>query len=357
MDIQFFEIHSESKVAYKELSNADLGLGTSHQTHIGLYDDTLTFLDNTEEKQAIFIFQNNADILDMYFDRISNPDGTFRSPKIKTGGRNSVSVTSVIRDKCQANPVTKWYLLWFGLSNNMPVFCLFDSESEIYKFLPKDKKSGRLREWGNVMNLLQNIVNISSIHIQKEIETASQIGSINQKFKIYDIERAQKIFKEIGRKGEELINNYLDTLLHSKQISHYKWCNASIESGMPYDFHLQDKFDKVHYIDVKSTSYDFEQKIIFSSQEIEFVNKNQEYCYDIYRVYNLNDSDNILFRECNNSKDYMSQMSTKIDLFRNNIVQSMQTDLQQLKLAISPNNNLFQFNEKPIKLINQVLDK
>jgi hypothetical protein len=44
MSTQFFNIHQESKVAYKKLSSPDLGLGTSHQTHIGLYDDTLIFL-------------------------------------------------------------------------------------------------------------------------------------------------------------------------------------------------------------------------------------------------------------------------------------------------------------------------
>ena len=41
----FFELHEENKIGYKELSDADLGrAATSHQTHIGLFDDAYHFL-------------------------------------------------------------------------------------------------------------------------------------------------------------------------------------------------------------------------------------------------------------------------------------------------------------------------
>lgn len=32
----FFKLHSEGKIGFKQLTDADLGLGKSHQTHIGL---------------------------------------------------------------------------------------------------------------------------------------------------------------------------------------------------------------------------------------------------------------------------------------------------------------------------------
>jgi hypothetical protein len=39
-----FEIHKEGKISYKRLSSADIKRGNSHQTHIGLSNDSLTFM-------------------------------------------------------------------------------------------------------------------------------------------------------------------------------------------------------------------------------------------------------------------------------------------------------------------------
>ena len=40
---KFFELHDEKIIGYKALTDADLGRSiTSHQTHIGLFDDVLT---------------------------------------------------------------------------------------------------------------------------------------------------------------------------------------------------------------------------------------------------------------------------------------------------------------------------
>jgi len=48
----FFKLHAEYKIGIKLLTKADLGLGTSHQTHIGLYDGIFTFLSDKEEEKA-----------------------------------------------------------------------------------------------------------------------------------------------------------------------------------------------------------------------------------------------------------------------------------------------------------------
>lgn len=88
-----FKINRENTLGYKELTNADLGRSTtSHQTHIALFQGVLTFLDNHKEiDDSFLIYNNECQILPTYFDRIENPDGSFRSPKIKTGSsKNSV---------------------------------------------------------------------------------------------------------------------------------------------------------------------------------------------------------------------------------------------------------------------------
>ena len=100
----FFELHEEKKIGYKELSDADLGRAErSNQTHIGLFDDVLTFLPNSSTvKDAMVIYNNKAEILPLHFDRIQNSDGSYRSPKIRAGARNGESVLSFIRKTVKA---------------------------------------------------------------------------------------------------------------------------------------------------------------------------------------------------------------------------------------------------------------
>jgi hypothetical protein len=96
----FFELHDEKRIGYKELSDADLGRkATTNQTHIGLFDDVLTFLPNkTVVSDAMVIYDEKAKTAPLYFDRIMNPDGTYRRPKIPAGRkRTEMSVLSFIR--------------------------------------------------------------------------------------------------------------------------------------------------------------------------------------------------------------------------------------------------------------------
>jgi len=107
----FFHTHKESRIGFKKLSAADLGLSAdSHQTHIGLYEDVLTFLDDSDVvKSAMLIYGDWCDILDCNFDRIENPDHTFRSPKIKKGDVKD-SVVVKIREFAATKPTSDWYL-------------------------------------------------------------------------------------------------------------------------------------------------------------------------------------------------------------------------------------------------------
>ena len=112
----FFELHEENKIGYKELSDADLGRAQkSKQTHIGLFDDVLTFLPNsTTLRDAMVIYNGRAEVLPLHFDRIQNPDGTYRSPKIRAGAHAEMSVLSFVRKTVKEfMPNGTWYLFWF----------------------------------------------------------------------------------------------------------------------------------------------------------------------------------------------------------------------------------------------------
>ncbi len=338
----FFKAHSEGRIGYKQLTDADLGRGTTtHQTHIGLFDDILTFLyDREVEEESMLIFNNNSDMVDCFFDRIENPDGSFRSPKIRKG--NAVSVVTVIRDQAAREPDNyKWYLIWFGLESGMVVFYLFNDHMPDYNIvnqivdLSADRVKGRITsgeaQFKRLMDYLEGIVNNNSSDILEQLEVVSQTG-VSRTFKPFDIEKASELFKNTGRKGEELVAAYLDRLKHQKQIDAFNWMNRSQESGLPYDFTIQFPNQNVVYADAKSTQYRFEQPMVFSGSELQFI--CQTPYYHIFRVYDLAEQESHL-RICENSKEYVPRLCECIDHFKIEVNKN-KADLQGVKIEIPP---------------------
>lgn len=356
----FFELNEENKIGYKELTNADLGRSdSSGQTHIGLFQDTLTFLpDSIEKPNAMVIYNDSLEYLTAYFDRIETPKKTYRSPKIRTGGVNAVSVVSFIRDKAREfDDETKWYLFWFGLKSTQLVFFLFNNNSVEFKSiteigvnLKKDKAKGRLKSsdatFIPVIKYLEQIVNNSGQEIIQELEVAVQTNEIvSHKYKSaynpYDIKKAKDMFKKTGRDGEELIDNYFANLLSLGRIKYYEWKNKETESYLPYDFFVQTIDDEVFYLDVKTTQYSFEQKMVFSSQEIKFAN-GCENKYYIYRVYCNNDKKYL--KICNNAKELFSPIQSKAIDFENAL--NEMAKVESIKMAILPKHEILAFGEE-----------
>lgn len=350
----FFKLHCERKIGFKLLSQADLGLGTSHQTHIGLYDDIFTFLQNSAVEETVFlIYGNTIDNIDCYFDRIENSDGTFRSPKIRKGEKNSVSVVTIIRDKAKEFPSNyKWYLIWFGLENEKMVFYFFNDHSSDFSEVSRIlylSKNGRIddsfAQYNQLLNYLENKVNDSGKSIIEDLEIASQIGT-SKKYRSFDLNNANNLFKETGKKGEEIIANYLEEMKSKRQIFNYTWYNKSMETGLPYDFSLQHNNQNVVFIDVKSTKYKFEQPLIFSNQEIEFIKGKST--YHIYRVFDLiEDVSNPKLKICENSQILANNIFPKIQTLNTSLKQQ-EISLQSVKMSIKPTNNLLTFSNEII---------
>ena len=327
------------------MSEADLGQkSTSHQTHIGLFDDILTFLQNREvEQRAMFIYNNTCDIVDCYFDRIENPDGTFRSPKIRAGERNAISVFTIIRSLAKEDPDRKWYIVWFGLESEEVVFCLFNDQSDDFNFFSQHIKlkfttkppKGRIErtdyQFNSLISYLENIVNERGAELVSELEVASQTGSTN-KFRPFDVEKANELFKITGKDGESLVAAYLHGMKEQGKIVNYTWVNQEGETGLPYDFVIQLNNQNLVHADVKSTAYKFEQPMVFSSQEISFINTTPY--YTIFRVYGLGDEQRSM-RVCETCKSYVPKLDNCITEF-GKILKSQNAELQSVKLAVPP---------------------
>lgn len=355
----FFELHDEKQIGYKKLSSADLGsTTTSHQTHIGLSESVLTFLSDrdTLSENSIFIFEDKFVYIDAYFDRIENPDGSFRSPKIRTGDRGCVSIVSTIRTIARdSDPNYKWFLVWFGLKNLKIVFFLFNNHSHDYSKLKTiglnlDNNGTHPINENNIlftplMNYIEHKVNINGVEILKELEITAQTLDVipNKKFRPYDIDKANENNTKIGREGEEFVNQYFEKIKNSGQILSFVWYNEEKESGLPYDFSFQDHRNNVIYLDVKTTGFSFDQKMIFSSQEINYITTTQN-LYCIYRVYK-NESGKYALRICENFKCLSSSIKHHTYLYTATL-ESIQVGFKGAKFAIAPTLPIINFNRE-----------
>jgi len=348
----FFNLHPQTKIGYKLLTDADLGTGTSHQTHIGLFENTLNFITNFHQQSfAQFIYNNSSKELLSFLDPIQNPDGTYRSPKIRSASESDLdisgtminSVVREIREIVRNEQDNEWYLFWFGLENEDLVFLLVKKDSQNYEeirnIIGNFNNRGIIeRSDSNFTQIIQYLnikINDLNIEYEEELEVIAQTGEIttNKRIKprFYDIEKAKKIFKEIGRKGEELVNEYLKRLKEANEINDFKWMNEEKESGMPYDFEITKTNGEIFFTDVKSTSYKFEQRMIFSGQEFKFINQNENYL--IHRVFNLKETPKL--KICSNVKNVSNDFVPNLNSFTSDISE-YGLKLNSVKVEVPP---------------------
>ena len=128
------------------------------------------------------------------------------------------------------------------------------------------------------------------------------------------------------------MERYFAELKTRGEILNYKWVNEEKESGLPYDFYFETKSGEIVYLDVKTTNYKFGQKMIFSSQEIDFATSNDnKYC--VYRVY-YNDEGERCLKICSNIKGlfmYIHCHTKEYEQTLKNVAK-----LETVKLAILP---------------------
>lgn len=333
----FFKTHQECKIGYKTLTAADLGFSLkSNQTHIGLYQKVLGFLNDEDSTLGMLIYENYCDILECDFDRIMNPDGSFRSPKIRKGSLRANTVVKKIREFASQHPQREYYLVWFGIEGNGIVFWLIDNTSNDYNiinsFLPHKNKVYDTTSFDSEILLQQiehKIDNVST-ELQKDLEIASQIGTVTRKFTRYDIKKAEERFAQIGKQGEELVADYLDRRKHLHLIDSYIWCNKNRESGLPYDFIINQN----HFIDVKSTLYRFNQQIVFSNREFEFISTKRDSSYSVYRVFDMSEAQKKLI-VCQQCKSFVQSINVVVKRFEGEM-DNLNAKIQPVKIAVNP---------------------
>ncbi|MBO6793717.1 MAG: DUF3883 domain-containing protein [Balneolaceae bacterium] len=357
------QVQSNSTIGIKRLSQADLGTSdTSNLTHIGLFDGTLNFLESRPQiLSSQLIYQNQTIDLLAILDFIQNPDGTFRSPKIRLGhewelNQTGVRVNSVVRAirEIAQTSQSEWYLLWFGLDTNELIFFLFNRDSQEYNDVraitgtieTRKQISNVSTEFTQLITYLNDKVERVNLEYYQELEIVSQTSTeqITRRIipRIRDLEKANKIFKETGRKGEQLLFQHFELQKENGFIKDFKWLNQSKESGMPYDFEITEFNNTVKFSDSKATKYMFEQPIILSSSELHFIHQNKT-DYLIHRVYNLDNEPKL--RVCRNISTISDIFIPNFQLFNGSLTPN-RLSIKSLNIAVPTDlNNLTFENE------------
>lgn len=355
-----FTLNQNVIVGIKKLTQADLGSETSHQTHIGLFEGTLSNLPYVRANYYSKLFYNNSVFESIVFLKFINGN---RSPAINMGTSseqnelesNFVSTGAKIREIAETNRNLNWFLIWFVIENEEIISIIFNQNSNEYNQLSQlGFDLNNIRQNGfqidlttnqNLYNYLTSYVNNQSLDYLQELEIIAQTDELPIKIikpRFFDIAKAKLNYALTGRKGEELIAQYLEKLKVENKIADFNWVNKSRESSFPYDFEINNLNGSNIFTDVKTTSYTFEQGMVFSKSELSFINQNSN--YHVYRVFDLKE-ENPALRICENISTLSNPLITNISTFENEILVH-ETKLNSLKLAIAPTNRLLNFKDK-----------
>ena len=348
-----FEVHNEGKIAYKRLSDADLKRSVySHQTHIGLSNDLLTYMpDDKRAYSAMLIYEDYCDILRCEIAKIQRASGRKDATNIKTGGRSEDNVVNKIRSFAKDKPNSDFYLVWFGLDSLMPVFWLIREGSDDYKLLNEycgfsllgDRKieiehKGSLN-FHQLINTAQKKLENVSLNLQKDLEYAVEIESDASKFNVADVRKAISYINELGKAGENLINEYLSVQKHKNEIKDYEWVNKSGEQGKPYDFYIIHSNGYEQWVDVKTTEHEFDQSIIVSKNEVKFITEKKNIEYAVFRVYSKKEIEAKL-KVCSDCLEYMNKLFRDID-YMTRSMSDYRAALVNYKIAVEPSDLSF----------------
>ena len=349
-----FDIHSESRISFKRLTDADLKRSPlSNQTHIGLSNDSLTFMqDNKMEYMGMLIYGSYCDIVQCEVGRIRRENGKYDAPNVKSGGKdNDNNVVKIIRDFASKKPSTPFYLLWFGLDSGTVLFWLISRDSTDFKILDKfcnfdtipDKRI-RTYERGDsmfapVLQYARERLEFVSIDLQKDLEISAETETDNPKFKDEDIKKARTYIQELGRKGEEMVNEFLQKEKHEHRVSSFEWVNQSSEKGRPYDFFIKYSSGQEQWMDVKTTDHEFDQMVIVSKNEINFITEKKDPEYAIFRVYSKQDTSAKL-KICSHCLRYISKLQRDIN-YMTASMSDYRANIVNYKIAFEPGTQCF----------------
>ena len=172
----------------KRLRESEIGNDTSHQAHIGLFQDVIISQGHHQKLIANLYFDDNVYTTLALLDFIQNEDGTLRSPKIRKGNMddnytvNGVSYNSLVVEILNlihsSNTNLNWYILFTQSEDNELEFYLFTDGSVLYNEINRsigisDRK--RFIKSQKEVSYLENIL----INTQQGTSVLERLPNIN----------------------------------------------------------------------------------------------------------------------------------------------------------------------------------
>ena len=196
----------------KRLRESEIGNDSSHQAHIGLFQDVIVSQGHHQKLIANLYFDDRVYTTLAFLDFIQNDDGTLRSPKIRKGNQddnyivNGVSYNSLVVEILNlihsGNTDLNWYILYTQSEDNELEFYLFTAGSVLYNEINGSigisdrKKFIKSRE---ELSYLQNIL----INTQQGISVLDSLPDLNNpsyeikiRKKEYDTYVANKVLRD-----------------------------------------------------------------------------------------------------------------------------------------------------------------
>jgi len=196
----------------KRLRESEIGNDTSHQAHIGLFQDVIISQGHHQKLIANLYFDDNVYTTLALLDFIQNEDGTLRSPKIRKGNKddnytvNGVSYNSLVVEILNlihsSNTNLNWYILFTQSEDNELEFYLFNDGSVLYNEINRsigisDRK--RFIKSQKEVSYLENIL----INTQQGTSVLERLPNINNppyeikiRKKDYDTYVANKVLRD-----------------------------------------------------------------------------------------------------------------------------------------------------------------
>ena len=333
----------------------------------------INYSESEREKQyslvSQLVYQNRSFETLSLLAYINNGVGEFRSPRIRSGNPNElnllnnnfVSTYNKIKEIASQDFSKDWFIAIIALETNEIAFLLFNEDSDDYTAIenliggigPYDH-NGNWRKhinqespiYNQFIQFLNTRIELSNIEYYEELEIASQTGEekVTRRVipRVRDIEKANKLFKDTGLKGEELLYKYFELQKNDSIIKDFKWMNQSKETGMPYDFEITNLDNSIVFSDAKSTSYKFELPIILSSGELNFINDNKDK-YLIHRLYSINEEPKL--RVCDNIHTVSDIFIPNYEILNQSLNQE-RLSTRGIKLAVPTDLQILNFNNE-----------
>ena len=345
------KIDRNEVLGVKKLSPAELSTNeTSNQTHIGLMEKSFLFLkDAPKESPSLVYYDGKIIQCATMYTRILRKSGVITSPRINAGPKNQDSVLHYVRARAASAKInTRWYLVCATLIEKKPCFILFNDQSNIFDnlsdtdLLDPDSYETSKPKWHHidgskayywsVVKYLEDLLNSADYEGDElDLETAVIAGDYDSsRYSPRDIEEARRRASETGREGEMLIDRYLNSLKETGEIRDYVWMNKKEESYKPYDFEIVNNDKETLYVDVKTTDYGFDRPVVFSANEVKYIDKCPT--YKIFRVFK--NKGRTYLRICSNAREHFSKIHNIVEAFKKSSDELMH--VFEMSISIQP---------------------